>query len=138
MGKSDGGFIGLAVLVVIIALILGGVVWGYPQYKIYKQEMQGEANFKQAQYEKQIMILEANARMEAGKLDNERQLNDANATARANEIVAGSLDPMYINYLVANKLVDANTDVVYIPTEAGLPIMEAARFAPTQGSPQAS
>ena len=87
----------------------------------------GQAQIAEAEWTKEISIEEAKADLESAKLEKEAMVIRAQGTAEANKIVPGSLDPLYIDYLVANRLVDSNTQVVYIPTEGSLPIIEAGR-----------
>ena len=91
--------------------------------------MNGKAELAEAQWSKQIQIEEAKGRLEAAKYERETQLIQANTTAEANKIVAGSLDPMYIQYLMVTKMADGNTQqIIYIPTEAGIPLLEAGKM----------
>ena len=45
--------------------------------------------------------------------------------AEANKIIAGSITTEYIRYKFIEGLNDGNTEVIYVPTEANLPILEA-------------
>ena len=49
--------------------------------------------------------------------------------AKANEIIGGSLkgNEEYLRYLWIDNLEKGNNSVIYVPTEAGLPILEANR-----------
>jgi hypothetical protein len=49
--------------------------------------------------------------------------------AEANEIIGESLreNEAYLRYLWINGLHDGSSEVIYIPTEANLPILEAVR-----------
>jgi hypothetical protein len=52
----------------------------------------------------------------------------AKGVAEANQIIADSLknNEAYLRYLWIDKLSD-NQNVIYVPTEAGLPLLEAGR-----------
>lgn len=109
-----GGVI-LGVLV-IAALLIGG-----PLYRVWSQEQRGRADLAEARYNRQTIIEEASARLEAAKLE-----------AQSNQELIASLggDPeRLIDFRMIDVLGEAN--VIYIPTEAGLPILEAGRL---QGS----
>lgn len=127
--KAEGelGLLAIAGIVVILLVLAAALFVGWPQYKIYKMELNGKAELAEAEWSKQIAIEEAKADLESAKLRAESTIIEAQATAEANEIVAGSLDPMYINYLIAKGLTDGSSEVIYIPTEASIPIIDAGR-----------
>ncbi|MBQ9487858.1 MAG: hypothetical protein IJU91_08700, partial [Selenomonadaceae bacterium] len=54
----------------------------------------------------------------------------AQGVAQANKIIGDSLqnNDAYIHYLWIEALRESDSDVIYIPTEAGIPITESARF----------
>ena len=128
--NNAAGFIGLGVIILLIIAILAAVFAGYPMYKVWKMDKDGQAQLAEAEWTKKIKVEEAKANLESSKLDAEAMIIKANGTAEANRIVSESLDPLYIDYLIAERLVDSNTQVVYIPTEGSLPIIEAGRGTP--------
>ena len=70
--------------------------------------------------------------------DAEIEVARANGTATANEIIGDSISQEYIQYKFVEGLNDGNTEVIYVPTEANIPIMEAQRFQMTDAfNPQA-
>lgn len=119
----------------IIALFMSVM----PNYRIYRQDKQGQANLRQQEWEKKILIEQANAENESATLKAEARIKQATAeseaeivrakgVAEANRIIANSLqgNESYLRYLWIDKL-SANGQVIYVPTEAGLPILEAGR-----------
>ena len=60
------------------------------------------------------------------------QVARARGVAQANEIIGNSLqnNELYLHYLWIQNLHDGKNDVIYVPTEAGIPIMEAGRHRP--------
>ena len=54
----------------------------------------------------------------------------AEGVAKANKIIGDSLqnNEAYIHYLWIEALRESSNEVIYIPTEAGIPITESARF----------
>ena len=126
--ESEIGLLAIVGIAAVLLIIVAAVFVGYPQYKIYKMEMNGKASLAEAEWSKQIAIEEARADLESAKLNAEATIIEARATAEANEIVAGSLDPMYINYLIAKGLTDGSSEVIYIPTEASIPIIDSGRI----------
>ena len=116
----------LAVGGIFVGLILlGGLLWGIPNYKVYARELNGKAQLREAEWNRQIAIEEAEALKESAKLMAEAEVLRAGGIAEANEIIAGSITEEYIRYKFVEGLNDGNTEVIYVPTEANLPILEA-------------
>jgi len=105
--------------------LFGGVLWGIPNYKVYARELNGKAQLREAEWNRQIAIQEAEALKESAKLMAEAEILRAGGIAKANEIIADSITEEYIRYKFVEGLNDGNTEVIYVPTEANLPILEA-------------
>jgi regulator of protease activity HflC (stomatin/prohibitin superfamily) len=87
--------------------------------------MYGRAEFAKAEQNRKIKIEEAKANLEAEKLNAQAEIERAKGAAEAIKIENGSITPTYIQYLwVRQQNTNANK-IIYIPTEAGLPILEA-------------
>ena len=70
--------------------------------------------------------------LDAAIKDAEIEVARARGIAEANEIVAGSITDNYIKYKFVEGLNSGNTEVIYVPTEANLPILEATRRSPIE------
>ncbi len=66
--------------------------------------------------------------LQKAKKDAEIEVARANGVAQSNKIIAGSIDENYLRYLWIHGLQKNEMQVIYIPTEANLPIMEAGRL----------
>jgi hypothetical protein len=117
------GFYYLIVLTVVVLIAL--TMWGCPRYAVWQQEMSGRAEFAKAEQNRQIKIEEAKANLEAEKLNAQAEIERAKGAAEAIAIENGSLTPTYIQYLWVRQQNNAAEKVIYIPTEANLPILEA-------------
>lgn len=114
-------------LFVILAVIFG-FMFGYPKYKVWKAEQNGKAQFAEAEQNRRIKIEEAKANLEAEKLNAQAEIERAKGAAEAIKIENGSITPEYIQYLwVRQQGSLSDKTVIYIPTEANLPILEANR-----------
>jgi hypothetical protein len=115
------------ILSVIGALIIiVGLVVGVPYYRVWSQEMEGKAEFAKAEQNRKIKIEEAKANLEAEKLNAQAEIERAKGAAEAIEIENGSITPTYIQYLwVRQQNINQGDKIIYIPTETGLPILEA-------------
>jgi hypothetical protein len=110
-------------------LVLLGM-FGCPTYNVWRAELTGEAELARATANRQIAIREAEAKLQSAKLLADAEVERAKGVARANEIVADGLKGReeYLRYLWIDKLsASAGREVIYIPTEAGMPILEAGR-----------
>lgn len=116
-------------LSVICAIILvAGLFFGIPYYNVWEQEMSGKAEFAKAEQNRKIRIEEAKANLESEKLNAQAEVERAKGAAEAIKIENGAITPTYIQYLwVRQQNTNANK-IIYIPTEAGLPILEAGRM----------
>lgn len=123
------------VIIVATALFIlcggiGGCMFGMPKYRVWQQEMSGRAELAKAEQNRKIKIAEAEANLEAEKLNAQAEIERAKGAAQAIKIENGSLTPTYIQYLwVRQQNANTNNRIIYIPTEAGLPILEAGRVA---------
>ncbi len=120
-------------IVSIAATVVGLVLlamWGLPRYGVYKQGLAGEAELANAEYSRQVAVREAQAKKDAAVLLAQAEVERARGVAQANKIIGDSLrdNEAYLRYLFVNNLADTKDQVIYIPTEAGLPILEATRM----------
>lgn len=126
-----------------IAIIIGIVVlfiiwlWAYPQYRVWQQGLAGQAKLREAEYSRRVQVLEAQARLDSEKLNAQSEVVRAEGVAKSNEIISTSIDEQYIRYLWVKTLDGSNSQIIYIPTEGGLPITEAGRVSAPQ-TPAAS
>lgn len=109
-------------------LIAGGM-YGCPQYSVYEQRLAGEAELAKASYNKQVQVQDAQAKYEAAKSLAQAEVERSKGVAQANKIIGSSLknNEEYLRYLWIHNLAEKNGDVIYVPTEAGLPILEAGK-----------
>lgn len=116
------GLVGTIVLTIVAAFVI-------PQYRVWQQGLAGKATLKEAEYSRQVLIQEANAKMESASLLARAEIERAKGVAEANRIIGQSLqgNEAYLRYLWIMGLQDGNSEVIYVPTEAQLPILEATR-----------
>ncbi len=126
-GVFSGG-IGFLLLVITGIVCLG--MWGCPQYHVYQQRLSGQAKLAEAESSRQVLIQEAHAKMEAAKMLAEAEVERARGVAQANKIIGEGLkgNHEYLMYLWIHGMADKDHQIVYVPTEAGLPVLEANRF----------
>ena len=116
----------LGAILLLGLLVLG--FWGCPRYNVWQQEMSGKAEFAKAEQNRRIKIEEAKANLEAERLNAQAEVERAKGAAEAIRIENGALTEKYIQYLWVRQQSSLNDKtVIYIPTEANLPILEAGR-----------
>lgn len=115
--------------VVALCLVAAGM-YGCPQYGVWRQGLAGEAELRRAEQTRQIAIEEAKAVELSATHRAKAEVERAKGVAEANEIIGDSLrgNEAYLRYLYIDQL-GQRDGVIYVPTEAGLPILEAGRFA---------
>jgi regulator of protease activity HflC (stomatin/prohibitin superfamily) len=115
------------IITLLVALTLI-VAWAFPQYLVYVQTMEGRAKLAEAEHSRRIAIEEARAALESATHLANAEVERAKGVAEANRIIGDSLDgnDAYLRYLWIQNLGGDDT-VVYVPTEAGLPILEAGK-----------
>jgi hypothetical protein len=118
-----------------VALVI--IVFGYPQYRVYSQRLSGEAALAEAQSSRQVAILEAHAKKESAIELAEAEVIRARGAAQANAILQNSLGGPegYLRYLQIQALEGTHAELIYVPTEAGLPMTESRRLQ-ASSSPQ--
>lgn len=120
-------FVKIGLGVILLAAILA--LAGCPQYKVYKRGLDGKAELAQADYNRKIRIREAEAAKESASLLAEAEVIRARGVKEANQIIAEGLGGPegYLRYLYIQTLETTDKQIIYVPTEAGLPILEAGK-----------
>ena len=131
-GNGDS-FLGVMVAILILVLVIGGVVaalmFGLPKWGAWRAEISGEAKLREAESSRQIRVEVAKAELEAAGLDAQAEIERAKGVAEANQIIGDSLkdNEAYLKWRFIEGLHNGFGEVIYVPTEAGLPILEAGR-----------
>jgi hypothetical protein len=109
--------------VIAVVIVLAVVMIGLPTYNVYSKQMQGKAAYEQAVQDRRIRVAEV-AR--------------ARGTNEANRIMAESLGgpENYLRWAYIDMLKEtagkSGRETIYIPTEAGMPVLEAGRVSRRQ------
>lgn len=125
--------IGSIILIAIVGLI---ALVGMPTYNVYAKQMQGKAAYEEAVQNRRIRVLEAQAALDSAQLTAQAEVARARGTNEANRIMAESLGgpDNYLRWSYIHMLEETagkpGREVIYIPTEAAMPILEASRSRP--------
>ncbi len=118
-----------AIIGVLIFIIL--VIWGLcafsSVYGVWSEGKRGEAELSHAEYNRKIATLEAKAKEESAHHLAASEIIRAEGVAKANLIIGESLkgNEAYLRYLWIDGLQSTKGQVIYVPTEANLPLLEA-------------
>lgn len=117
----------VASLVAACLVFLG--LWGCPKYNVYSARMDGEAKLAHALAEREVQVRDAQGKLEASTLLANADIERAKGVAGANKVIGDSLrnNEAYLKWLYIDNLKGKEGEVIYIPTEAGLPILEAGK-----------
>jgi hypothetical protein len=128
MDDRNLGRLILWIVGVILFIAILGLV-GCPRYNVYSQEMSGRAALAEAQSSRQVATLEAKQKMESAQFLAEAEVTRAKGAAQANHILQNSLGGPdgYLRYLTIQAYENTHAQLIYVPTEAGIPITEARR-----------
>lgn len=116
------------VAVGLVLLLLGG-----PFYRVFSAKKHGEAELARATQNRQVRVQEALAKYEAASYDAKTDIRRAEGVAQANRIIAESLGGPegYLRWRYIEMLQETAQNgghqIIYLPTEAGLPILEAGK-----------
>lgn len=127
---SDAAVITSVLLVLVFAVVAAaGGCYGCPQYNVYRNRLEGEGTLAKSEAERKVQIEDAKAKELAAKLLAGAEVERAKGVAEANKIIGDSLknNPEYLTYLWIKEVNADGNSVIYIPTEAGIPILEAGR-----------
>ncbi|TWT58912.1 hypothetical protein KOR42_22990 [Thalassoglobus neptunius] len=120
---KDGRSVVMAVVLVGVFVFALVLTWMFamPQYRVWAAGLEGEALLRRAEHEKQIQIEQAKAEVEAAKLR-------AEAIQTVGEVAQKYPEYRHQEFIgaFAEALQNGTIDqIIYIPTEAGIPITEA-------------
>jgi len=127
-GISIMFFLGLSALSIIIACMFG-LSYTWSKYHIWSERQIGMAELARAEGNRAIAICEARAAQDSAKCYADAEVIRAVGVAEANKIIGDSLkgNEAYLRYRWIEGLQTNQMQVVYVPTEAGLPILEAGK-----------
>lgn len=114
---------------VLIVAVTNAFLFGCPSYNVYSRQKDGEAQLAEALASKQVAVQTAKAKWESASYEAKAEIVRAGGVAQANKIIGDSLrdNEAYLRYLYVNNMEHTQNQVIYIPTEAGMPILEAGQ-----------
>lgn len=118
----------------IILSVVGGLAfiaflfWFFPIYNVWAAAQAGKAELSQADYNRQVQVVNAQANVQAQTYNADAEVARAKGVSQANDIIKNSITEMYVRYLWVQTLDKTNNQIIYVPEgQDGLPITEAGR-----------
>ncbi len=116
---------------IIIFVVVAGIVWGlwgYPIWNVWASQKSGEADLSQAHKEQQIQVSKAQGRLDAAEINKKAAIVEAEAVASQIDKIGKQLTEhdLYLKWQWIKMMEERpDSSVIYVPTEANLPILEA-------------
>lgn len=113
---------GITVILASIVLIVG-LFWVWPQYNVYQARLSGEAQLAHAHSSRQVLVQQAQAEKDAAVLRAEAIAIVGKAAKdfpeyRQQEFIGAFAEAMHNGKI---------NQIIYVPTEANIPILEAGK-----------
>ena len=120
------------IIISFILLIVFIFLWStyfHPLLKPFWAQQEGKAELAQAEQNRQIAVLEATAKKESALQLAQAEIERAKGVAEANRIIGDSLkgNQEYLRYLWIDAINDKEHQIIYVPTEGNIPILEAGK-----------
>lgn len=121
--RGEAGVGSIVMVTVAVVVLLLAMFVGWPMYRVWQQGLEGQARLARADQERRILVTQAQAEKDAAQL-------------RADAIkIMGAAAKDFPEYRqqefmasFGEALREGNIQqVVYVPTEAGIPVLEANR-----------
>lgn len=111
--------------------LIGGGLYGCPQYNVYSARMSGQAVLAEAQSSRLSKVAEAKARYESAQYDAKAEVARAQGTRDANNIVISSFGNVdeRLDYLRIEALKEGMRQgtVIYVPTSSLVPTINVQK-----------
>ena len=111
--------------IVVISAIVVGLAFGVPKWNVWRAGLSGEAALKRAEQTKLIMIETARAEKEASEYEAEAIQIMGEAAKKYPEYRQQKFIGAFAEALEAGNI----SQIIYVPTEASIPILETQRLA---------
>lgn len=125
MLKNQKGEGEVFILLVIVSVVMavGLMMWILPTWNVWRQGLSGEAALKKAQQTRQIIVEQAKAEKEAAQMRAEATAIVGKAAQEYPEYRQQEFIGAFAQALESGTI----SQIIYVPTEANIPIMEAGK-----------
>lgn len=141
--KHQRGEVGLGSVVFMATVVVVGIVlfcmFAVPTWNVWRKGLSGEAQLREAEWNRQIAVKEAQAFKESASFKAEAEVIRARGVDEANKIIQQGLGGPegYLDYLSIQALEHVasspnGSQVIYVPAQGIIPITEANRLKRVQ------
>lgn len=115
-------------------VLLLWILVGYPKWRVWAAHQAGLADLQRARNEQQIQTARAQGRLDASGLNKKAAIVEAEAVAAQIDAIGSQLTrhDLYLRWqwikMMEDTHSDSETSIIYVPTEANIPILEAMRL----------
>ena len=113
----------VSVSILVSAILINAFVG--PIYGVWQKGLSGKAQLQEAEYTRQVAVLEAQAKKDSAQQLADAEVIRAQGVAKANSIIGESLkdNPAYLQYLwITEGEKDSNRTVYMVPSNGGAPV----------------
>lgn len=108
----------------ILAILIAGAMFGWPAYRVWQAGMEGKAILRRAEHEKMVAIETAKAEVDSAKLRAEAIALVGKAAQEYPEYRQQEFIAAFGEAIKSGEV----EQIIYVPTEANIPIVEANRL----------
>jgi hypothetical protein len=121
--------------IILVIAFFAFMLWFIPTYRVWASQKSGEADLAQAHKEQQVQVAKAQGRLDAANLNKQAAIVEAEAVSAQIEKIGEKLTThdLYLKWQWIKMMEERpESSVIYVPTEANLPILEAGMRATSQ------
>jgi hypothetical protein len=122
----------------LVGIVVGGLILVFvwkgvsPQLNLYRANTEKQAVIAEQRAQSEAAEYAAKSRVTQATAEADAEVARAHGLAEAQKIISATLSEEYLRYLFIQQLDENAGQIIYVPTEAGLPILEAGRAVPTE------
>lgn len=122
---------GSVLFIVAVSLAVGII---QPRINLHKANTEKKAVIAEQKAKSEAAEFAATSKVTQAEAKGKARVIDAKALAKSQAIINATLTPEYLRYLYIESISDNENQIIYVPTESGLPITEAGRADPNDTS----
>lgn len=128
--QEEDSFPWVMTILFSVGAIFTWAVFLRPTWSVWASKKEGEASLEQANFEEQIQIAKARARLNAAEMNKKAEIVEAEAVANSIGTIGDALrkNEGYLRWQWIKMMDRTENATIYVPTEANLPILEAMRL----------
>ena len=127
MEESTLGWITGVSIFLLVLLIIIFFMFIKPLLVPWWAQQEGKGELAQAEQNRQIAILEAQAKMESAVKLAQAEVERAKGVAEANRIIASSITENYLRYLFVQGLQTNQMQTIYVTMNGFMPVWEMGK-----------